>query len=56
MTQLYQLTVTDLWPPREQLQMEHRIIESQNGLGRKGPQGSSGSNPPATGRAINLQT
>ena len=30
------------------------IVESQNGLGWKGPQGSSSSKPPATGRATNL--
>ena len=29
------------------------IIESQNGLGWKGPQRSSNSNPPAAGRAAN---
>jgi len=33
---------------------DHRIIESQNGLGWKGSQGSRSSNPPATGRATNL--
>ena len=30
------------------------FIESQNGLGWKGPQGSSGSNSSTTGRATNL--
>jgi len=29
------------------------LIESKNGLGWKGPQGSSGSNPSAIGRAAN---
>ena len=32
----------------------HRIIESQNGLGWKEPQGSSSSNPTAAARATNL--
>ena len=31
------------------------VTEPQNGLGWKGPQGSSSSNPPNTGRATNLQ-
>ena len=31
------------------------IIESQNGIGQKRPQGSSGSKPPATGRIANCQ-
>jgi len=30
----------------------HRIVESQNGLGWKGPYRSSGSNPPAMSRDI----
>ena len=34
----------------------HRIIESQNGLGWKGPQRSPSFNPPATGRVANHWT